>query len=64
MYRLEPGMTVIQAVARAGGITVRGSDRRIEIKRPAKDGKYEIIHAKPDDVIAADDVIRVKESIF
>ena len=64
MYRLEPGMTVIQAVARAGGITVRGSDRRIEIKRPANDGKYVIIHAKPDDVIAADDVIRVKESIF
>jgi polysaccharide export outer membrane protein len=64
MYRLEPGMTVIQAVARAGGITVRGSDRRIDIKRPGKDGKYVMIHAKPDDLIAPDDVIRVKESIF
>jgi polysaccharide biosynthesis/export protein len=64
MYRLEPGMTVIEAVARAGGVTVRGSERRIEIKRAGKDGKYEIIHAKPDDHIAADDVIRVKEAIF
>jgi polysaccharide export outer membrane protein len=63
-YKLEPGMTVIQAIARAGGITPRGSDRRVEIKRPGKDGKYTIIHAKADDLIAPDDVIRVKESIF
>jgi len=64
MYRLEPGMTVIQAIARAGGITLRGSDRRIEIKRPGKDGKYTVIRAKADDLIEPDDVIRVKESIF
>ena len=64
MYRLEPGMTVIEAVARAGGVTVRGSERRIDIKRSGKDGKYEIIHAKADDRVAANDVIRVKESIF
>jgi polysaccharide export outer membrane protein len=64
MYRLEPGMTVIEAVARAGGVTVRGSERRIDIKRAGKDGKYVVIHAKPDDHIAADDVIRVKEAIF
>jgi polysaccharide export outer membrane protein len=64
MYRLEPGMTVIQAIARAGGITQRGSERRIEIKRPTKDGKYVVIRAKADDHIEPDDVIRVKESIF
>jgi polysaccharide export outer membrane protein len=64
MYRLEPKMTVIQAIAQAGGITPRGSDRRIEIKRPGKDGKYTIVHAKADDLVAPDDVIRVKESIF
>jgi polysaccharide export outer membrane protein len=64
MYRLEPGMTVIQAIARAGGITPRGSERRVEIKRPTKDGKYLVIHAKAEDRIEPDDVIRVKESIF
>jgi polysaccharide export outer membrane protein len=63
-YRIEPGMTVIQAIARAGGITPRGSERRVDIKRPGKDGQYEIIHAKPGDLVLADDVIRVKESIF
>jgi polysaccharide export outer membrane protein len=64
MYRIEPGMTVIQAIARAGGITQRGSARRVEIKRLGKDGKYVVLKAKPDDLVQADDSIRVKESIF
>lgn len=63
-YRIEPGMTVIQAIARAGGITPRGSDRRVDIRRIGKDGKYVIIHARPGDLLQPDDVIRVKESIF
>ncbi len=63
-YRLEPGTTVLQAIARASGITPRGSDRRVEIKRAGKDGSYVVIHAKPGDLIQPNDVIRVKESIF
>jgi polysaccharide biosynthesis/export protein len=63
-YRVEANMTVIQAIARAGGVTPRGSERRVEIKRLAPDGKYIIIRAKPNDLVKADDVIRVKESIF
>jgi len=64
MYRLEPGMTVIQAVARAGGVTARGSERRVEVKRAGKDGNYVITHAKSSDLVQPDDVINVKESIF
>ncbi len=64
MYRLEEGMTVLEAIARAGGITQRGSEHRIEIKRTGKDGRYQIFHAKLNDKIQPDDVIRVKESIF
>ena len=63
-YRIEPGMTVIQAVARSGGITPRGSERRIEIKRMGKDGRYYVIHAKASEQIEPDDVIRVKEGFF
>ncbi len=63
-YRIESGMNVIQAIARAGGITPRGSERRVDIKRKADGGKYVDIHAKPGDPVLADDVIRVKESIF
>jgi polysaccharide export outer membrane protein len=63
-YRIESGMTVIQAIARAGGITPRGSERRVDIKRKADGGKYLDIHAKPGDLVHPEDVIRVKESIF
>ena len=63
-YRLEPGMTVLQAIARAGGITPRGSDRRIDIKRKGPDGREQTIRAQQGDTVQADDVIHVKESIF
>ena len=63
-YRIERGMTVVEAIARAGGITARGSDRRVEIKRIGKDGQYVVQRAKPSDLVQPDDVIRVKESIF
>jgi polysaccharide biosynthesis/export protein len=63
-YRLESGMTVIQAIARAGGLTVRGSDRRVEIKRKGSNGREVTIRAKQSDSVQASDVIHVKESIF
>lgn len=63
-FRVEPGMTVIQAIARAGGITLRGSQRRVEIKRRQPDGSFVTFKPKLDDAVHAEDVIRVKESIF
>ncbi len=63
-FKIEPGMTVVQAIARAGGITQRGSQNRIEIKRIKPDGSYQTSKAKLSDLVQADDVIRVKESIF
>jgi polysaccharide biosynthesis/export protein len=63
-YRVEPGMTVIEAIARAGGITLRGSSRRVEIKRKLPDGNYSTAKAKIGDLVQPDDVIQVKESIF
>jgi polysaccharide export outer membrane protein len=63
-FKVELGMTVIQAIARAGGITQRGSQRRVVIKRRKADGTYETMSAKLSDLVQADDVIRVKESFF
>ena len=63
-YSIEPGMTVIQGIARAGGINERGSERRIQLKRLETNGQYHILRAKPGDSIRADDIILVKESIF
>jgi polysaccharide export outer membrane protein len=63
-YKLEPGMTVVQAIARAGGLTTRGSDRRVDVKRKGADGHESTFRAKQTDPVQANDVIHVKESIF
>jgi len=63
-FKVEPGMTVVQAIARAGGVTLRGSQNRVVIKRRKSDGTYETTKATLSDLVQADDVIRVKESIF
>ena len=63
-YRLEPGMTVRQAIARAGGVSTRGSDRRVEIQRRGKNGEDVVQQAKPTDIVQANDVVKVKESLF
>lgn len=63
-YRLEQGMTVIQAIVRAGGVTPRGSERRVEIRRPTPDGKFQELKAKASDLVQPGDILRVKESIF
>lgn len=63
-YRLEPGMTVMQAIAAGGGITPRGSDRRLKLRRAGAAGKIVETDAKLQDAVKADDVIYVKEAIF
>ncbi|HET9389378.1 MAG TPA: SLBB domain-containing protein [Steroidobacteraceae bacterium] len=65
-YRLEPGMTVMEAVARAGGITDKGSTRRMKIVRRVAEGKEEFITLKAamTDIVQPNDVIRVGQSIF
>lgn len=64
MYRLETGMTVVQAIARGGGITPRGSSSRIEIKRRKADGTTATRSGDLGDAVHAGDVIRIKERIF
>jgi polysaccharide biosynthesis/export protein len=64
MYKLEPNLTVLQAISLAGGVTPKGSDRRVEIKRAGKNGEQIVIKPKPNDLVQPEDVIRVKESIF
>jgi polysaccharide export outer membrane protein len=63
-YPLVSDMTVMQAIAAGGGITPRGSDRRVKLRRPAGNGKLVETDAKPQDVVKADDVIYVRESLF
>ena len=64
MYKLENGMTLLQAIARAGGVTDRGSASRVSIKRRGPKGDYSVISGHANEKIQADDVITVKERIF
>jgi polysaccharide biosynthesis/export protein len=63
-YRLEDNMTVMQAIAAGGGITPRGSDRRMKLRRPTAGGKVVEKDARLQDTVQADDVIYVKEALF
>ena len=57
------GMTVINAVAVAGGFTYRARKSRIKILRSGEDGKFEI-EADVDTVVLPGDVIEVPERFF
>ena len=62
-YPVESGMTVLQVLSLAGGVTDRGSTGRIEILRTV-DGKQKTLKAKLTDVVQPGDTIVVKERIF
>jgi len=64
VYKLERGMTLMQAISVGGGITLRGSDRRLEVRRRTGDGQLREYSAKLSDTVQPDDVIYVKESFF
>lgn len=63
-YRLERNMTVLQALSTGGGLSLRGTERGIKIKRQDGNGVIQIIEAKPDDLLEPNDVLYVKESLF
>ena len=64
MFKLERGMTVLQALASGGGLTPRGTERGLRIKRRDAAGVLQVLDAKHDDLVQPDDVVFVKESLF
>jgi polysaccharide export outer membrane protein len=64
-YRLEKDLTVIQAISVAGGLTSRGTERGLTIKRKSEGaGDASSLKVELFDEVQADDVIYVKESLF
>ena len=63
-FRLERGMTVIQALATGGGVTGKGTQRGIVRHRRDTAGKVREESVALDDDVRDQDVIYVKESIF
>jgi polysaccharide export outer membrane protein len=64
MYPLEPEMTVLQAIARSGGLTPLATTRRIEVKRRAADGTVVESKIALADRVQPDDVIYIREGRF
>jgi len=62
--RLERGMTVMQALATGGGLTVRGTEKGMRVHRRGNDGKVQIIQPSMDDQLRDGDVVYVRESLF
>ncbi|MCI5159431.1 MAG: hypothetical protein D3906_13555 [Candidatus Electrothrix sp. AUS1_2] len=62
-FRYEPRLTLVRAIAMAGGATKKGAPDDAIIKR-LKDGKVEEIEASMDTLIQPDDVIEVPLSFW
>lgn len=62
-FRLERNMNIAQALSTGGGLSQRGTERGIKIKRTV-DGKLKTLDAASGDLLKADDIIVVSESLF
>ncbi len=62
--RLERDMTLMQALASAGGINQRGTEKGIRVNRRDASGKVQVLNLGMQDKLQKDDVIYVRESLF
>lgn len=63
-FVLRPGMTVRQAIAEAGGLTERGSTRRMKIIRKGANGQEVEVNANMSDLVKPNDTIRVAQRLI
>lgn len=62
--RLERNMTVMQALASAGGLTARGTARGLRVSRKDASGVVREVEPAMSDTLRPDDVVFVRESVF
>jgi polysaccharide export outer membrane protein len=60
----DSAITVQQAIALAGGLTDRGSSRRIKADRIAPDGKVKEVTLRLEDRVQPNDIIKIGNKIF
>lgn len=62
---LQRGTTVLQALANAGGLTLRGTQRGIKVhRRDEATGQVTVIEPGLNDMLKPNDIIYIKESLF
>jgi polysaccharide export outer membrane protein len=64
VFRLDRDMVVAQAIATGGGLTPRGTERGLRIKRRNAKGVLETFSAEATTQLLANDVLQVQESLF
>lgn len=62
--RLERGLTVMQALASAGGLTQRGTQRGLRVSRRGANGQVQSLELSLEEALQSGDVVFVKESLF
>lgn len=64
MYKIDKHMTIMQAIAKAGGLSVRGTQRSVKLHR--KNAAGEVTKLKPEltDSLQDEDVLYVEESLL
>ncbi len=63
-YPVKTGMTVMQAISLGGGITPRGSENRIKLRRTGANGGTVEFDVNPVTQVMPNDVIVIKEALF
>jgi polysaccharide export outer membrane protein len=63
-FRIERAMTVMQALALAGGPTARGSRDRLQLHRQQEGGGITLLTPQMNDLVLPNDVLYVRESLF
>jgi polysaccharide export outer membrane protein len=63
-FRIERNMTVRQALALSGGLTPRGTERKLGVFRRSANDKIERLIPDMNEPVRADDVLYVRESLF
>lgn len=64
VIRLERNMTLMQALASAGGLSQRGTERGLRVSRRDAEGVVHEMQPGMNDLLRPDDVIYVRESVF
>ena len=64
MYKIDKNMTVMQAIAKAGGLSMRGTQRSVKLHR--KNEQSEVIKQTPGltSVLQDEDVLYIEESLL
>lgn len=63
-YSFQDGMTVLDAIAKAGGFSYRAQQSEFDLVRKTREGSEEVIEATLSTKIRAKDVIRIRERFF